>query len=136
MKHIQKFENYNNKINEGFGTVLLGIFVAFRFLKWVAKLSLNKMYRSIVLELLKSIKITSIAKTRGKEGSWEDAMQVAEFNDRYYITMNGAFASIKNFRILKKEMMLIVDLGGKDTTKVQLTETEYSEFLNIIKTKQ
>ena len=33
-------------------------------------------------------------------------------------------------------MMLIVDLGGKDTTKVQLTETEYSEFLNIIKTKQ
>lgn|SRR5574343_475909 len=132
MKYLKKFNESNEPINEGVGTFLLSLYVSYKIAKWINGIInkseakrrnvINRNYVSNILELI------SLGKT-----NVGDSIKVSELNDRYYIIMNGIFSKIPNFRILKKEKQLIID--DKFDSKIDLTESEYNDFLSIIKSK-
>lgn len=132
MKYLKKFNESNEPINEGVGAFLLSLYVSYKIAKWINGIInkseakrrnvINRNYVSNILELI------SLGKTN--EG---DSIKVSELNDRYYIMMDGIFSKIPNFRVLKKEKQLVID--DKFDTKIDLTESEYNDFLSIIKSR-
>ena len=117
MKHLKYF---NEKVNEGFGTIftiLVVGFLVYRFLKGV--FSNRNLSNTLINNILTSL--------RERE---KDKVAIIEYDDRYFIRFTLKSGELYDIRILKKNKKLI---AGNSEASVFLTNREFDEFLNLIK---
>ncbi len=121
------FEIDDDKINEGIGTVLLTIFLAHKLLKWILGIFIKRERGKFMNGLKSTLRLLSVSMIGTKDGM-QNALSVAEFGDRYYVRgVNTLLGRIPDIRIFKNEKAMIFD-----ETRVELTDKEYQEFLEII----
>ena len=128
MKHIKLFEGFDNqKIKEGFTTIGLGLIAAISIIRYILKIIKGvKIYKSLSRDLLAMARINSVTSIKKQE-----ALEVVEYNDRYYLKFKNENIDIKVF---KNERVL--SLNSKDKTyKIPLSQSDYNEFISIIKSK-
>lgn len=133
---------FNKKTNEsllGLATIILSGIAIFKLLKWYLKFLINKADRDVVRKVLNNTDLNSMAlygyKENGVLKGVKEALTVTDYNDRWYVTMQGMFSIIPNFRILKEEKILILNAEEENSRKIKLTDSEYNAFVNIIKEK-
>lgn len=133
---------FNEKTNEsliGLATIVLSVIAIFKLLKWYLKFLVNKADREAVNVILNNTDLNSRAlygyKENGKLKGMRDALTVTDYNDRWYIRMEGMFSIVPSFRILKEEKILILNAEEEKSRKIKLTDSEYEDFVNIIKEK-
>ena len=115
----QKPEKMNESI---LGGLLIGYLSAefiWRTIKFIYKRLANKSDRTLVSELMK---VTAFFILNKKD------IGISELDDRYYISLPNDISSLQDFRILKNERILQLP-----HTKIQLTDEEYNNFLNVLK---
>lgn len=125
MKHIKEFYKFE-EINEGFITTFIGGFLLYKFIISILSAVMKKDLKRLnserdELDRQVSLKYLTKLKDIGK-------IPVVELSDRFFIKTDTA-----DLRILKNEKLLCVDNKITNTeVKVNLTDAEYENFLNLI----
>ena len=140
MKHIKLFENFEESINEGIVTWLVTGFVVIQLIRFIKRIfGMRKSYRSLVDSLLNTTRFNSGVRypkinRDNKNIEKVDALQVSEYDDRYYLTFSGPYKSIEDIRLFKKDRKLCMEFNGKPV-EINLSNKDYDEFVSIIKSK-
>jgi hypothetical protein len=109
MKHLNKYENFNqNKINEGLISWAIGGFIILKLIKFIIRiLQSRKAYKILVSNILTTTWMNAQMKfgtidDNGDKSKATDALQVAEYEDRYFLTFPILKGPLKTLRVMKK----------------------------------
>ena len=127
MKHIKEFNSYNY-INESFGIITsfaIGFFL-YKFLKSILNNYINNKTTKDITKLNNRLLLIILSKLKSM-----DKIPVIDLSDRYFIRLKlGDFEF--DIRVSKNEKTLEIS-GTAGKSKINLTDDEYNNFLNLIK---
>lgn len=138
LKNFNELESKNESFMEILSTIVLGGVLVIQLLLWIINILSKRMNRKNVKVLIDMYdkyrnKLYKIKST----DDYERVVTVNDFVDRYYLTFSKKINKyVPNIRVLKNEKILILNAEKEKHTKIELTNKEYQEFMDIINKKK
>jgi hypothetical protein len=138
---VSILSNTSESINEGLISITLGAMAALSIIRFIFKVVRGiKRYKTLANTLLGMTRFNAtvgfgMKNLKTGEVDKQEALEVIEYEDRYFLTFKGPFKGpIDSIRVLKNEKMLLLDQDG-EMIKIPLNPAHYDEFISIIKYK-
>jgi len=123
LKHIKEFNSYNESFLADAGQFLVGAYLVYKFLFYVARNKFNKFKNTRDRKSISSL-LTGLKDMKN--------VPVVEFADRFVMKIDSTLGNV-DVRVLKDEKsILIFSPNYKDEIRIQLEDEEYNDLLKII----